>query len=264
MGGLKNKMPITYGTMLIGCLALSGCPPFSGFFSKDEILFSALASGHGGIWLVGVLVAAMTAYYTFRMFFVVFHGEARDQHAYEHAKESPKVMTIPLIILAVGAFAAGYLNVPSIFGGNLQVSHWLAPSLVEHHPHVSVWLEVLAVGTSILAFAGGISIAWKRFGVVKAEEPYYMGLANFAYNKFYVDELYHYLIVMPYKLIGGAISKSIEPLVTDRPVKIVVWLYGVLANAFKVVQVGYVRVYAIYMVIGLSVLSIMISRSLNL
>jgi len=264
MGGLKAKMPVTYWTMLIGCLALAGCPPFSGFFSKDEILFMALATGHGGIWLVGVLVAAMTAYYTFRMFFVVFHGNPRDQHAYDHAHESPKVMTVPLIILAVGALFAGYLNIPSIFGGELQVSHWLAPSLSEHHPHVGVGLELLAVATSVVAFGCGIFYAWKKFGEKTAEEPLYTGAANFAFNKFFVDELYHYLVVAPYKLLGSAISKSIEPFVTDGPVKACVWLYGALANAFKVVQVGYVRVYAIYMVIGLSVLSIMISSSLNM
>lgn len=264
MGGLKDKMPITYYTMGIGCLALAGCPPFSGFFSKDEILFMALASGHWGVWLVGVMVAAMTAYYTFRMFFVVFHGKPRDEHAYEHAHESPKVMTVPLIILAFGAFAAGYLNVPSIFGGHLAVSHWLAPSLAEHHPHVSIWVEIFAVLTSIAAFACGIWYAWKRFYVSEASEPFYTGFANFAYNKFLVDELYHYLLVVPYRLLGVAISKTIEPFVTDGPVKIVVWLYGALANAFKVVQVGYVRVYAIYMVVGLSLLSIAISRALNL
>ncbi len=264
MGGLKSKMPITYWTMLIGCLALSGCPPFSGFFSKDEILFSALASGHSGIWFVGVLVAAMTAYYTFRMFFIVFHGKPRDEHAFEHAHESPKVMTVPLIILAFGAMFAGYLNIPSIFGGNLQVSHWLAPSLAEHHPHVSIWVEIVAVGTSILAFAAGIFVAWKKYAEKEAAEPFYSGLADFAYNKFFVDEVYHKLIVAPYKSIGSAISNRLDSSVTDAPVKALVWLYNALSNAFKVVQVGFVRVYAIYMVIGLSVLSIMISRSLNL
>lgn len=264
MGGLKDKLPTTYKTMLIGALALAGCPLLSGFFSKDEILFMALATGHWGIWLVGLLVAVMTAYYTFRMFFVVFHGKPRDQHAYDHAQESPKVMTVPLIILAVGALFAGYLNVPGILGGDLEVSHWLAPSLSEHHPHVSAWVAVFAVLASILAFAGGIYIAWKKFGVEDAEEPLYTGAKNFAYNKFFVDELYHYLLVVPYKFFGRTIWKQIEPFVTDGPVKAVVWLYGALANAFKVVQAGYVRVYAIYMVIGLSILSIMISRSLNL
>ncbi len=87
MGGLKSKLPITYWTMLVGGLALAGCPPFAGFFSKDEILYLALATGHPAIWFIGVLVAGMTAYYTFRMFFVVFHGSTRDQHSFDRAQE---------------------------------------------------------------------------------------------------------------------------------------------------------------------------------
>lgn len=262
MGGLKKKMPITYWTMLAGSLALSGCPPFSGFFSKDEILYSALASGHVGIWLVGVLAAALTAYYTFRMFFVTFHGTPRDQHAYDHAKESPMVMTVPLIVLAIGATFAGYLNVPEIFGGDSRVSEWLAPSVMDHHIHSGVGLEIFAILTSIAAFAIGIYIAYKKF-YSGAEEPSYQGFADFAYNKFYVDELYHKVVVSPYRALGRLISKSIEPGVTDSPVKFVVWVYGTVANAFKVVQIGYVRIYAIYMVIGLSLMSLLISRSLN-
>lgn len=264
MGGLKDKMPTTYKTMLIGALALAGCPLLSGFFSKDEILFIALASGHWGVWLVGLFVAVMTAYYTFRMFFVVFHGKPRDEHAYEHAHESPKVMTLPLVILAVGAVFAGYFNIPAIFGGHLGVSHWLAPSLAEHHPHVSIWVEIFAVLTSIGAFGGGIYIAWKKFYLVEAEEPVYEGFEKFAYNKFYVDEIYHYLIVVPYKFTGLAIWKTVEPYVTDGPVKAVSWFYGAIAQAFKIVQSGYARIYAIYMVIGLSVLSMVISGALNL
>lgn len=263
MGGLKTKMPITYWTMLIGSLALAGCPLFSGFFSKDEILYLALANGHPGIWFVGILVAGMTAYYTFRMFFVVFHGMPRDNHAFEHAHESPKIMTIPLIILAVGALFAGYLNLPHLFGGDLEVSLWLAPSVMDHHPHVHGHaLEILAVLASIVAFGIGIFIAYKKF-YSGAEEPEYKGAADFAYNKFYVDELYHKILVKPYMYLGSLIWKNVEPGVTDSPVKFVVWLYGAAANAFKAVQVGFVRVYAIYMVIGLSILSLLISSSLN-
>jgi NADH-quinone oxidoreductase subunit L len=262
MGGLKAKMPRTYLTMIIGAFALAGCPPFSGFFSKDEILYSALATGHYGIWAVGVLVAGMTAYYTFRMIFVVFHGEPRDHHAYEHAHESPSVMTVPLIILAVGALLAGFLNLPAIFGGNQIVSHWLAPSLTEHHPHASVLLEVLAIGASVIAFAIGFKIAYTKFGN-GAPEPSYRGFANFAYHKFYVDELYDAIIVQPYKAIGSSIWKVIEPNVTDAPVKGVARLYMVLGAAFKIFQVGYVRVYAIYMVLGLSIMSLLLSQSMN-
>ncbi|MBT8346770.1 MAG: NADH-quinone oxidoreductase subunit L [Desulfofustis sp.] len=262
MGGVRAKMPITYWTMLIGGLALAGCPPFSGFISKDEILYSALAKGHVMIWMIGVLVAGMTAYYTFRMIFVVFHGNPRDQEAYDHAQESPKVMTIPLVVLAVGSFFAGSANVPAIFGGHQRVTHWLAPSLVEHHPHASVGLEILAIGASILAFVIGISIAYRKF-TVAVDEPDYQGLQKFAYHKFYVDEIYHKVLVAPYQFVGKAISKVIEPYVTDAPVQASGWLYRMFGLAFKVVQVGYVRIYAVYMVIGLSILSLLLSRSLN-
>jgi NADH-quinone oxidoreductase subunit L len=262
MGGLKSKMPKTYVTMVIGALALSGCPPFSGFFSKDEILYSALASGHFGIWAVGVLVAGMTAYYTFRMIFVVFHGEPRDQHAFDHAQDAPSVMTVPLIILAVGALFAGFLNLPAIFGGDQIVTHWLAPSLTEHHPHSSLFIEFIAIGASVAAFAVGIKIAYSKFGQ-GAPEPSYKGFAEFAYHKFYIDELYHAVIIQPYKAIGTSIWKLIEPNFTDAPVKGVSKTYMLLGAAFKVFQVGYVRVYAIYMVLGLSLMSLFLSQSLN-
>ena len=262
MGGLKSKMPITYWTMFIGALALAGCPPFAGFFSKDEILFSALATGHTGIWFIGVLVAGMTAYYTFRMFFVVFHGKPRDQHIFDHAEESPLSMTLPLIILAIGACFAGYLNLPAIFGGHQQVSHWLAPSLVEHHPHAGLFTEIIAIGTSIIAFAIGITIAYRKFGA-DASEPFFQGFSRLAYNKFYIDELYDTVIVKPYQFVGSAISRVIEPYVTDGPLQVVVRLYQLAGWAFKVVQVGYVRIYAIYMVIGLSIMSLLISISMN-
>ncbi len=262
MGGLKEKMPKTYWTMLIGALALAGCPPFAGFFSKDEILFSALASGHTGIWIIGVTVAGMTAYYSFRMIFLVFHGTPRNKESFNHAEDAPGVMTIPLIILAVGALFAGFLNLPALFGGNLNVSQWLAPSLADHHPHVGISVELLAVAASVIAFAIGITVAYRKFGQ-GADEPEYSGFTEFCYNKFYIDELYHAVLVRPYKAVGSVIWKFFEPNVTDIHVKIATWLYQKAGTAFKVFQVGYVRVYAIYMVIGLSIMSLLLSQSLN-
>ncbi len=262
MGGLKNKLPKTYWTMLIGALALSGVPPFSGFFSKDEILFSALATGHTGIWVIGVLVAGITAYYTFRMVFLVFHGEPRDKEAYEHAHEPPAVMTLPLIILAIGAAFAGVFNLPAIFGGSLNVSTWLEPSLVEHHPHASLSTEILAMAASIVVVAIGLFIAYKKFGQ-GAEEPVFTGFAKFGYNKFYVDEIYNAVFVQPYKAFGSVITRFFEPNVTDLHVKFSSWVYRKAGNAFKSLQVGYVRIYAIYMVIGLSLMSLFLSQSIN-
>ncbi len=262
MGGLKEKLPKTYGCMVIGALALAGVPPFSGFFSKDEILFSALASGHTGIWFIGVLVAGMTAYYTFRMIFVVFHGTPRDQESFDHAHEPPSVMTLPLIILAIGAAFTGVLNLPGIFGGSLAVSHWLAPSLTEHHPHVSAWLEFFGIVASVAAVAVGLTIAYKKFGK-GADEPEYTGFAKFGFNKFYVDEIYNAILVQPYKAFGAVISRFIEPNVTDIHVKFSTWLYKKAGSAFKSFQVGYIRVYAIYMIIGLSLMSLFLSQSIN-
>lgn len=262
MGGLKKKMPITYWTMLIGALALAGCPPFAGFFSKDEILYSALANGHFFIWLIGVLVAAMTAYYTFRMIFVVFHGQPRDQQAYDHAHEAPLVMTVPLIILAIGALFAGFYNLPAMFGGEQMISHWLAPSVADQHPHGSFLLEFFVIATSVAAFAFGLWVAYKRFGK-GAEEPVFTGFARFAYHKFYVDELYDAVFVRPYKAIGAEISEGVEPNMTDAPVTGVVRLYMRVGTLVKVLQSGYVRVYAIYMVLGLGIMSFILSQSLN-
>jgi NADH-quinone oxidoreductase subunit L len=262
MGGLKDKLPRTYWTMLIGALALSGVPPFSGFFSKDEILFSALATGHTGIWFIGVLVAGITAYYTFRMIFLVFHGEPRDKEAYDHAHEPPAVMTIPLVILAVGAAFVGVLNLPAIFGGSLNVSHWLAPSLADHHPHVSIWVEIMAIASSVGVVAIGLYIAYKKFGQ-GAEEPVFTGFAKVGYNKFYVDEIYNAVFVQPYKGLGSIITRFLEPNVTDSHVKFSSWLYRKAGTAFKALQVGYVRIYAIYMVIGLSLMSLFLSQSIN-
>ena len=260
MGGLKTKLPLTYKTMLIGSLALAGCPPFSGFFSKDEILYSALASGHTGIWLVGVLVAGMTAYYTFRMIFVVFHGSPRDAHAYEHAHEPPAVMTVPLVILAIGALFAGFLNLPALFGGSQQVTHWLAPSLAEHPHEASHSTEIIAIAASVAAFAIGIFIAYLKFGK-GAEAPVYSGFSSFAYHTFRINELYDVLFVRPYKAIGSAIGNFIDAHVTDAPVQLIVWFYRQFGSTFKLLQVGYVRVYAIYMIIGLSVMSYLLTQS---
>ncbi len=262
MGGLRKKLPITYWTMVIGGFALAGCPPFSGFFSKDEILFSALAGGHKAIWLIGVVVAGMTAYYTFRMIFVAFHGEPHNQKAYDHAHEPPAYMTVPLVLLAAGALFAGLLNLPEVMGGHQLISQWLAPSVLDHHVHAAETTEWMAMGASVLAVAIGFFIAFVKFAK-GAEIPVFTGFAKFAYNKFYIDELYDAVFVQPYKRIGSIIWQQFDPNVTDGPRRFIAGLYGIAGSAFKVLQTGFVRVYAIYMVIGLSLLSILISQTLN-
>src|SRR5438874_8213854 len=126
MGGLKNKIPITFWTMFIGTLAIAGTPFLSGFFSKDEILWRAFSNpqGHVLLWLLGALVAGMTAFYMFRLLFMTFFGESRvDHHTAEHIHESPRSMTIPLIILAIGSLLAGYVGFPAWLGGSNAFEH---------------------------------------------------------------------------------------------------------------------------------------------
>jgi len=130
MGGLKSKTPITYVTFLIGTLAIAGIPGFSGFFSKDEILWKAYSSPHGHflLWLIGAIAAGMTAFYMFRLVFMTFFNESRvPDGADEHLHECPKTMTVPLMVLAFFAAVAGYLGVPHALGGSNRIHHFLDP-----------------------------------------------------------------------------------------------------------------------------------------
>src|SRR5436305_5129771 len=130
MGALKNKIPVTFWTMFIGTLAIAGTPGLAGFFSKDEILWRAFSSRQGQVlpWVLGALVAGMTAFYMFRLLFMTFFGESRvDHHTAEHIHESPRSMTIPLIILAIGSVLAGYVGFPAWLGGSEAFQKFLDP-----------------------------------------------------------------------------------------------------------------------------------------
>jgi len=157
---------------------------------------------------------------------------------------------------------AGFLNFPELFGGHQMVSGWLEPSVADVHSHAEGSTEWMVMGASVLAFLIGITTAFVKFGK-GAELPVFSGFAKFAYNKFYIDELYDMLFVQPYKTIGAIIWEDFDPNVTDGPRKTVAWIYELAGDIFRLVQTGYVRVYAIYMVIGLSLISLLISQTLN-
>ncbi len=134
MGGLKQWMPLTFATFFISVLAIAGFPPFAGFFSKDEILWLAFTSEHGNklVWFLALCGAGMTAFYMFRQLFMTFYGKCRaDHHTQEHLHESPSVMTMPLVILAIGAVFAGLIGLPGVLGGS-QFAHWLEPVIHAH------------------------------------------------------------------------------------------------------------------------------------
>jgi NADH-quinone oxidoreductase subunit L len=138
MGGLREKMPVTFVTFLTATLAIAGIVPLAGFFSKDEILWGAFSSGHRIVWAVLAGAAGLTAFYMFRLTFLVFYGTHRgDHHVWDHAHESPRSMTVPLMILAALSVVGGWVGIPAILTGGRDINvfhHWLAPWSVRRTP----------------------------------------------------------------------------------------------------------------------------------
>ncbi len=201
MGGLRKKLPITYATMLIATLAISAIPPFSGFFSKDEILDSAYNSGHVRLWLLGIITAAMTSFYMFRLIFLTFHGESRvDPEKEHHIHESPPAMTIPLMVLAALAVVGGLVGLPEgLLWGN-KIGAFLAPSVGEFAPVLHGNFPMLT-GASLGLAALGIVLAW-YFYIKAPGMPYLIAYQlqsayNVLLNKYYVDDLYNTIVSRP-------------------------------------------------------------------
>jgi len=242
MGGLKKELKFVYVTMLIATLAISGIPPFAGFFSKDAILVSAFASGHTFIWMIASATALLTAFYMFRLFFVVFHSGENKQSLVA----LPTSMTLPLALLAVGATFAGFFQ--GGFGDFLGIT--------KHAFHLEHSTELMLEGLNVLLALTGIGLAYKLYAH-KAQSPTQSKLfTRWAVNKFYIDELYDRLIVKPILLLSGFIAHVMEPKVFDGIVKLNVQLYRGAGNIFSGLQNGKVRYYAIYMLFGVSALSI--------
>jgi NADH-quinone oxidoreductase subunit L len=201
MGGLRKKMPTTYITFLIGAAALSGFPLMSGFFSKDAILLGAMTNAPL-VYIVGLITALLTAFYSFRMVFVSFHGEPRDQELYDHAHESPLTMTIPLWILAVLAVIGGLINLP----GLLNLEHWLEP-VIGHHEEALLILELLGMVISAAVVLFGIYMAYARY--IKDEEwvqrwaDKFVRFKPWMEHKYWVDEFYNKTIVQPLRRLAG-------------------------------------------------------------
>jgi NADH-quinone oxidoreductase subunit L len=206
MGGLAGKLRVTWFTMLIAALAISGIPPFAGFFSKDLVLEAAYASGHRGLWLVGLVTAGLTSFYIFRLIFMTFHGESRvAPEKAHHLHESPPVMTLPLIVLAVLAVVGGWVGLPDGVLWGDAFSRFLAPA-VAHPIHPMMMTDgaaptlLLSVSATIVALAG-IIVAWIlyiRLPGLPALLAWKAGeLYSILARKYYVDELYDALISRP-------------------------------------------------------------------
>jgi NADH-quinone oxidoreductase subunit L len=279
MGALRKKIPYTFWTFFVATLAIAGIPGLSGFFSKDEILWQAFSSSHGYwlLWAVAALAAGMTAFYMFRALFMTFFGESRvDHHVAHHIHESPKIMTIPLIVLAGLSVIGGYIGVPHILGGANHVHEFLAPVLgggaeaAKAHAGISIlshaWasggeggghgaaLELLMMVVSVVIALIGIGIAYlfyvKNPTLPKRTAEKWKRLYKLVYNKYYVDELYEILFINSLKNLGTGLWKGFDDFVIDGTINGIAYLIGVLSGAMRKIQTGLVQNYAFAMMIG--------------
>lgn len=263
MGGLKQYLPITYKTFLIGAIAIAGIPPFAGFFSKDEILWKAFSSEYGSVflWILGVLGAALTAFYMFRLVMLTFEGKQRFGHDL-HPHEAPKTMTIPLIILAFLSIVGGFVGVPkSLLGGN-AIEHWLDPifspaynklMITEHHISWSEYvLMVLSVGIALAGIMAARTIYTKRADIVANLSSRFTKTYNLLLNKYYVDELYDAVIVNPILNASDKVLwKGFDVGVIDGVINGSAGLVGWMAQWLRKIQSGVAQNYAIIFVGGI-------------
>lgn len=263
--GLRHVLPWTCGTMWVGCLALAGFPLLAGFWSKDEIVHAAFERHV----LVGVLMlatAGLTAYYTFRMFFLCFHGKPRWPEEAGHPHESPRVMLVPLVLLALGAVLAGYLGVRfapgrdsflGLFQPHGFFHSYLGHSTIGHpdHGHGGLGLMYLSGAVAV----GGIVLAWVRYGTAPEVDPdrkLLGGLWNLWHAKYYVDELYDDLFVRPLRSFGRLLFAT-DNRGVDGVLGLIAAVPRGLAFALHFLQRGVLKTYALSMVLGLVILMLL-------
>ena len=256
MGGLKSKLPITHLTFLLGCIAIAGVPPFSGFFSKDEILMAAYAT-NPIFYYVGMGGALLTAFYMFRLYSLTFLGNFRGTaHQQEHLHESPIAMTLPLMVLAFFAVVAGFIGIPELFAPNAHaLEHFLAPvfagsTAIAHAHHIEHATEWILMGTATTIILIVIVYAVTKFKKYETAAPN-TGIAKVLENKWYIDELYDTVIVNPLHWFAGFLKNTIEKYVIDGAVNGVGKLVGYGSRQFRLVQSGQVGSYILMMVMAL-------------
>ena len=245
MGGLRQRMPVTFWTMAVGTVAIAGVPPFAGFFSKDEILWAAFAGPQAApaLGIVGLVVAFLTAYYTGRLLFRTFFGASRADAAMQHhVHESPWLMLGPLVILAVLATVGGFLPIPAI----------VAPH--EHVPHAPIAFQLLAAALA----AGGLGLAYYLF-VLRPDVPALIarrlaGLYTLVRDKFRVDELYDAVVVRPLFAAAELCARLIDPRIIDGAVNGAGLLVAATSGTWRRVQTGNVQHYALSFLVGVLLL----------
>ncbi len=250
MGGLKKHLKVVYITMFIATLAISGIPPFAGFFSKDAILVAAFASEHYVIWGIATFTTGLTAFYMFRMLFTVFFANKKEV---QHLTPIPKSMTKPLIVLAIGSVFAGFLGVNEAYGGSSWINTFLA--LPDTKLHVSHSSEYMLGALNVILGLMGMGLAYKLFAKEAKEPQTNTLLKSIVINKFYVDEIYEFIIIKPLLFLSHLIAKVIDPKIFDGFINLNVWTYRKSGALFGKLQNGKVRYYALYILTGVSAMS---------
>lgn len=263
MGGIYTKIPLTYIVMIIGTLAITGVPGFAGYFSKDMIIEAAYASTRQGAeyaFVLSVLAAFMTSFYSWRLIFMTFHGKTRaDHHTFDHAHEGPWVMRLPLLLLAIGAVTAGFLFSYS-FVGEGRFAFWngalvtTAGDILDAAHHVPAAVK----WSPFVAMLLGLSLAYLFYmrgsDIAERTAKTWDGLYAFLLNKWYFDELYNLIFVRPSFWLGGFFWKKGDEDTIDGfgPNGVSSMIAGIAARVRKL-QTGYVYHYAFAMIIGLAI-----------
>ncbi|HSD09949.1 MAG TPA: NADH-quinone oxidoreductase subunit L, partial [Candidatus Binatia bacterium] len=260
MGGLREKMPITFWTFAIACCAIAGVPLFSGFFSKDAILFHAFVNpeGHAVLWVMGLGGAVLTAFYMFRLLFLTFFGECRaDRHTAEHVHESPPSMTIPLIVLAVLSVVGGYVGLPEGWASGDRFSEFLAPVL--SHPPAGTAaeessLEGLLMACSVAAAFAGIGLAYLFYlrspAIPEDLARRFHGAYETLHHKYWVDEIYDATVVAGTVALANGFWRLVDVLVIDGIVNGVGRFVRTQSEIWRRVQTGNVQHYALTFLAG--------------
>jgi NADH-quinone oxidoreductase subunit L len=282
MGGLRRKIPYTYWTMLMGTLAIAGAPLFSGFFSKDAILFKTFTSGHGSeafhwtLYGVAALAALLTSFYMFRLIFLTFHGTPRFDQQHIHVHESPKSMLAPLVALAALSVAGGWMAAPVLWHGTDHFDAFIKPAFAQAEglkataaggtteAHDLYALELKLMGVAVLVAAAGFLVAW-RFYLKRPETPEKLATSFHApyrllLNKYYVDELYDAVVVWPmHRLAQTVLWRFFDVRVIDGAVNGSADLARDTGDRLRRLNSGNTRSYAAWVVIGaVAVLALLI------
>jgi NADH-quinone oxidoreductase subunit L len=272
MGGLRRRMPWTFGTLLVGVLALSGVPFLSGFFSKDEILVDVWEYGLTVPWLLGLVTAGLTAFYAFRLLFVAFYGRSRlDKRTERQVHESPRVMVVPMVILAVLAAIGGYVGLPEVLRLGNAIDEFLGPvfagSKIAHPLSGGVTTEVSLMGVAVLALAVGFFAAhWlyvRKWGMAARLTKSARWLYDILYNKYYVDEAYTEAIVKPLRMLADVLTSTVEVRGIDGAVNGLARLVGLAGEGVRRLQSGLVRNYALATLVGVvAILAYLVLRGI--